>query len=192
MGADRDAERARSERLELQIGALLEQVTALTQKVAELTERLGQNSRNSHLPPSSDPPGTTGKTGSGQRPKSKRPRGASTPTRSPTSSTCTQRSVRTAGRRFPSSPTRTRSGTSGSRCRRSGRTSRRCGATRWAVRGRGRSARCGGRALPDGSGTPPTRRPTSSVKDIATTRCTIYSPAIVSDATPVPVRRGLM
>lgn len=72
---ERDAERARSERLELQIGALLEQVTALTQKVAELTERLGQNSRNSHLPPSSDPPGTAGKGGSGQRPKSERPRG---------------------------------------------------------------------------------------------------------------------
>jgi transposase len=71
----RDFERARSERLELQIGALLEQVTALTQKVAELTERLGQNSRNSHLPPSSDPPGTTGKGGGGPRPKSDRPRG---------------------------------------------------------------------------------------------------------------------
>jgi transposase len=42
--------------------------------VAELTERLGQNSRNSHLPPSSDPPGTAGK-GSGQRPKNDRPRG---------------------------------------------------------------------------------------------------------------------
>ncbi len=73
--ADRDAERARSERLELQIGALLEQVMTLTQKVAELTERLGQNSRNSHLPPSSDPPGTAGKSGGGQRPKSVRPRG---------------------------------------------------------------------------------------------------------------------
>lgn len=72
---ERDAERARSERLELQIGALLEQMTALTQKVAELTERLGQNSRNSHLPPSSDPPGAGGKSGSGQRPKSDRPRG---------------------------------------------------------------------------------------------------------------------
>jgi len=59
----------------LQIGALLEQVTALTQKVAELTERLGQNSRNSHRPPSSDPPGTTGSSGSGQRPKSERSRG---------------------------------------------------------------------------------------------------------------------
>lgn len=76
--AERDAERACSERFELQIGALLEQVTALAQRVAELTERLGQNSRNSHLPPSSDPPGTTGKGGGGgQRPKSARPRGGS-------------------------------------------------------------------------------------------------------------------
>lgn len=65
--AERDAERARSERLELQIGELLEQV-------AKLTERLAQNSRNSHLPPSSDPPGTAGK-GGAQRPKSDRTRG---------------------------------------------------------------------------------------------------------------------
>ena len=68
------AEVARSQRLEQQIGQLLEQLAALTQRVAALTERLGQNSRNSHLPPSSDPPGTTGK-GGGQRPKSDRPRG---------------------------------------------------------------------------------------------------------------------
>ncbi|HUH21594.1 MAG TPA: IS66 family transposase [Gaiellaceae bacterium] len=73
--AELDAERSRSERLELQIGELLGQVAALTQKVAELTERLGQNSRNSHRPPSSDPPGTAGDSGSGQRPKSTRPRG---------------------------------------------------------------------------------------------------------------------
>ena len=73
--AELDAERSRSQRLELQIGALLEQVAALTQKVAELTERLGQNSRNSHRPPSSDPPGPAGNGGSGQRPKSERPRG---------------------------------------------------------------------------------------------------------------------
>jgi transposase len=72
--AERDAERARSQRLELQIGVLLEQVAALTARVAALTERLGQNSRNSHLPPSSDPPGAGGK-GSGPRPKSGRPRG---------------------------------------------------------------------------------------------------------------------
>lgn len=68
------AEVARSHRLEQQIGQLLEQLTMLTQRVAELTERLGQNSRNSHLPPSSDPPGAAGK-GGGQRPKSGRPRG---------------------------------------------------------------------------------------------------------------------
>jgi len=60
------AEVARSHRLEQQIGQLLEQLTALMQRVAELTERLGQNSRNSHLPPSSDPPGAAGK-GDGQR-----------------------------------------------------------------------------------------------------------------------------
>jgi len=74
-GADRDTERSRSLRLEQQIGELLGQVAALTQRIAELTERLGQNSRNSHLPPSSDPPGTTGQSGGGQRPKSDRPRG---------------------------------------------------------------------------------------------------------------------
>jgi transposase len=73
--AELEAERARSQRLELQIGALLEQVGALTQKLAELTERLGQNSRNSHRPPSSDPPGSTGSSGSGQGPKNERPRG---------------------------------------------------------------------------------------------------------------------
>jgi transposase len=73
--AELDTERARSQRLELQIGELLGQVAALTQKVTELTERLGQNSRNSHRPPSSDPPGTTGNSDSGQRRKSGRPRG---------------------------------------------------------------------------------------------------------------------
>ncbi|TMQ17299.1 MAG: IS66 family transposase [Deltaproteobacteria bacterium] len=73
--AELDTERARSQRLELQIGELLGQVAALTQKVTELRERLGQNSRNSHRPPSSDPPGTTGNSGSGQRRKSGRPRG---------------------------------------------------------------------------------------------------------------------
>ncbi|MGH7057564.1 MAG: DUF6444 domain-containing protein [Acetobacteraceae bacterium] len=52
------------------IEALLAQVAELTRKVAELTEKLGQNSRNSHLPPSSDPPGSAGTTGTG-RPRSK-------------------------------------------------------------------------------------------------------------------------
>ena len=72
--AELEAERARSRALEEQVGRLLEQVATLTQRVAELTERLSQNSRNSHLPPSSDPPGTAGKAG-GDRPKSGRPRG---------------------------------------------------------------------------------------------------------------------
>ena len=58
-----------------QIAALLAQVEALTKQVAELTEKLAQNSRNSHLPPSSDPPGSAGKTGHGGKPKSERRRG---------------------------------------------------------------------------------------------------------------------
>lgn len=40
------------------IAALEGQVAALTKQVAELLEKLGRNSRNSHLPPSSDPPGS--------------------------------------------------------------------------------------------------------------------------------------
>ncbi|MGH8519476.1 MAG: IS66 family transposase, partial [Panacagrimonas sp.] len=57
-----------------QIAALIAQVAALTKQVAELTEKLSQNSRNSHLPPSSDPPG--GKAGGGKpRSKSERKRG---------------------------------------------------------------------------------------------------------------------
>jgi hypothetical protein len=116
--AELDAERSRSQRLELQIGELLGQVAALTQKVTELTERLGQNSRNSHRPPSSDPPGTTGNSGSGQRLKSKRPRGgqrghrgsrlaargssSSPQTRSTMSSISIRPSAKTAGPRSPS------------------------------------------------------------------------------------------
>ena len=59
-----------------EIATLMAQVTALTRQVAELAAKLGQNSRNSHLPPSSDPPGSAGKTGSGKpRSKSARKRG---------------------------------------------------------------------------------------------------------------------
>jgi transposase len=58
-----------------QIVALLAQVGALTRQVAELTQKLAQNSRNSHLPPSSDPPGSGGKAGHGGKPKSQRRRG---------------------------------------------------------------------------------------------------------------------
>ncbi|CAN5808674.1 hypothetical protein BH11MYX2_BH11MYX2_41160 [soil metagenome] len=61
---------------EQHVAALIAQVTALTSQVAELAEKLGQNSRNSHLPPSSDPPGSVDKTGSGKpRSKSERKRG---------------------------------------------------------------------------------------------------------------------
>lgn len=58
-----------------QIVALLAQVEALTRQVAELTEKLAQNSRNSHLPPSSDPPGSAGNAGHAGKPKSGRRRG---------------------------------------------------------------------------------------------------------------------
>jgi len=40
------------------IAALEGQVAALTKQMAELLEKLGRNSRNSHLPPSGDPPGS--------------------------------------------------------------------------------------------------------------------------------------
>lgn len=40
------------------IAELEQRVALLTKQVAELLERLGRNSRNSHLPPSSDPPGS--------------------------------------------------------------------------------------------------------------------------------------
>ena len=47
---------ARIADLEGQVATLTSQVTALTKQVADLMEKLGRNSRNSHLPPSSDPP----------------------------------------------------------------------------------------------------------------------------------------
>jgi len=45
-----------------ELATLIATVAALTKQVAELTEKVRQNSRNSHLPPSSDPPGSAGKT----------------------------------------------------------------------------------------------------------------------------------
>jgi len=42
------------------IAQLEAQVAALTKQVAELLEIVGRNSRNSPLPPSTDPPGTRG------------------------------------------------------------------------------------------------------------------------------------
>jgi transposase len=58
-----------------QVATLVATVAALTKQVAELSEKLAQNSRNSHLPPSSDPPGSAGTAGHGGKPKSERRRG---------------------------------------------------------------------------------------------------------------------
>jgi len=67
------AKDARIAELEQQVAKLLEQVAALTKQVAVLTEKLSQNSRNSHLPPSSDSPGS--KRGKEKKSRSKRKRG---------------------------------------------------------------------------------------------------------------------
>lgn len=55
--AQRDA---RIVELEGQVATLTSQVAMLTKQVAELMEKLNRNSRNSHMPPSSDPPGARG------------------------------------------------------------------------------------------------------------------------------------
>lgn len=54
---------ARIQELQRQRERLIEQVAALTEQVAVLTERLERDSRNSHLPPSSSPPGRAGRQG---------------------------------------------------------------------------------------------------------------------------------
>jgi transposase len=60
-----DSSEARIARLEAQIGRLLDavaerdaEIADLKARIAELEARLGQNSTNSHKPPSTDPPGT--------------------------------------------------------------------------------------------------------------------------------------
>jgi len=55
--------------------ALREQVAALTKTLAELADKLGRNSRNSNLPPSSDPPGVRKNRESGKSKDAKRKRG---------------------------------------------------------------------------------------------------------------------
>ena len=52
--------------LEGQVATLTAHVAALTKQVADLMEKLGRNSRNSHLPPSSDGPGMRGPSGQGK------------------------------------------------------------------------------------------------------------------------------
>ncbi len=66
---------ARIAELEGQVATLTAQVAVLTKQVAELMEKLGCNSRNSHLPPSSDGPGQRGASGQGKGHQGTRKRG---------------------------------------------------------------------------------------------------------------------
>lgn len=71
--AERDARLAEQA---AQLAAQAAQIAALTEQVAKLTELLNRNSRNSHLPPSSDGPGSGVRGASGKsRGKSGRQRG---------------------------------------------------------------------------------------------------------------------
>ncbi len=67
--ARKDAELAARDVRTAQLEA---QVAELTKQVAELIEIVGRNSRNSHLPPSTNPPGTRGGQGKGKPGKRKR------------------------------------------------------------------------------------------------------------------------
>lgn len=58
-----------------EIAKLREQIEQLTKLCTGLTEKLNQNSRNSHLPPSSDGPGAGSRSGGTQRKTSKRKQG---------------------------------------------------------------------------------------------------------------------
>ncbi|MEY4578163.1 MAG: hypothetical protein RL701_2866 [Pseudomonadota bacterium] len=79
--AERDAKlSAQAEQIAAQaeqIAAQAEQLAKLSEQVAELKELLGRNSRNSHLPPSSDGPGAGSRGGLPGKPreKSRRKRG---------------------------------------------------------------------------------------------------------------------
>jgi len=77
--ADRDAQfavqQAKLAERDAQLAALTEQVAKLTAQIEVLTELLNRNSKNSHLPPSSDGPGAGGGAAGIRRPKSERKRG---------------------------------------------------------------------------------------------------------------------
>jgi transposase len=68
---------ARLAERDARLSELTDQLARLTEQVAKLTEVLGRNSRNSHLPPSSDGPGSGSRTGPAGNPsrKSARKRG---------------------------------------------------------------------------------------------------------------------
>jgi transposase len=75
LGVASDWRDERIRELEAELAAKDERIAALEKQVAELLERLGRNSRNSHLPPSSDRPGSrTGKQKKGKN-RRKRKRG---------------------------------------------------------------------------------------------------------------------
>lgn len=66
------SEQARIAELEQQLAARDAQIAELEKQIQELREQVGRNSRNSHLPPSSDPPGNKNKN---KRERGKRKRG---------------------------------------------------------------------------------------------------------------------
>ena len=74
--AERAEHRAQIAERDAQIAEQAAQIALLTEQVAKLTELLNRNSKNSHLPPSSDGPGSSaGTRPSGRRAKSGRKRG---------------------------------------------------------------------------------------------------------------------
>lgn len=76
MASDEQTAEARIAALEVALAERDEVIALLRKQLAELTERVSQNSRNSHLPPSSDGPGAgTRPNGRRPKPKSKRKRG---------------------------------------------------------------------------------------------------------------------
>ncbi|RMH44768.1 MAG: hypothetical protein D6689_01685 [Deltaproteobacteria bacterium] len=76
IGAQIAEQQARIAEQQARIAELERQVAALLDQVAMLTEQVAQNSRNSHMPPSSDPPGAgKANTRDKQRGKAKRKRG---------------------------------------------------------------------------------------------------------------------
>ena len=70
--SERDARLAERD---ARLAELIELVSKLTGQIEKLTEQLGQNSKNSHRPPSSDGPGSGSRGATGSKPSSGRKRG---------------------------------------------------------------------------------------------------------------------
>lgn len=73
--AENAAKDARIAELEQQVSMLTGQVAMLIKQVADLSEKLGRNSRNSHMPPSSDSPQERQQRRGNKKSKSERKRG---------------------------------------------------------------------------------------------------------------------